>query len=196
MAPDERRRAIVEVVVPLLLEHAGDVTTRQIAEAAGIAEGTIFRVFPDKPALLLAAAEETMNPAVVRAELEAALAGATDLRHKVLVATERMNARSERVMAVMMALRRQWMTQPDRHLEHDGPPAFFAEANRAVHEMLTTVFEPHRDELTVEPEAAATLLRTLVLGARHPGADPTHRLTPTQVADVLLDGIRVHPQGD
>ena len=58
MAPDDRRRAIVDAVVPLLLEHGGDVTTRQIAEAAGIAEGTIFRVFPDKPALLMAAAAE------------------------------------------------------------------------------------------------------------------------------------------
>ena len=75
MAPDERRRAIVDAVVPLLLEHGDDVTTRQIAEAAGIAEGTIFRVFPDKAALLLAAAEEIINPATGRAELEAALAG-------------------------------------------------------------------------------------------------------------------------
>jgi AcrR family transcriptional regulator len=47
MAPDDRRRAIVAAVVPLLLEHGDDVSTRQIADAAGIAEGTIFRVFPD-----------------------------------------------------------------------------------------------------------------------------------------------------
>ena len=52
MPPDERRDAIIDVVLPLLLEHGSDVSTRQIAEAAGIAEGTIFRVFPDKAALL------------------------------------------------------------------------------------------------------------------------------------------------
>ena len=80
MAPDDRRRAIVDAVVPLLLEHGDAVTTRQIAEAAGIAEGTIFRVFPDKPALLLAAAEETMDPATARGELTAALEGLTTLR--------------------------------------------------------------------------------------------------------------------
>ena len=69
MAPDDRRRAIVDAVVPLLLAHGDDVTTKQIADAAGIAEGTIFRVFPDKPALLMAAAAETMNPSDGGAEL-------------------------------------------------------------------------------------------------------------------------------
>ena len=63
MAPDDRRKAIVDVVVPLLLDHGGEVSTRQIAEAAGIAEGTIFRVFPDKNALWLAVAERTLDPA-------------------------------------------------------------------------------------------------------------------------------------
>src|SRR3954469_4423303 len=80
MAPDERRRAIVDVVVPLLLEHGGDVTTRQIAEAAGIAEGTIFRVFPDKDALWTAVVEQTLDPVVELRELHTAVAGTTELR--------------------------------------------------------------------------------------------------------------------
>jgi AcrR family transcriptional regulator len=197
MAPDERRRAIIEAVVPLLLENGDDVTTKQIAEAAGIAEGTIFRVFPDKAALLMATAEETMDPAVNRAQLEAALAGADTLREKVLITVDRLFERSERVTIVLMALRRLWMTQPDRHREHTGPPRFMTEANLALHELLTSVFEGHRDELAVEPELAATLLRTLVLGSRHPGSDPSQRLTRDQVADALLDGIRCHPtRGD
>ena len=48
MAPEDRRKAILEALIPLLVEQGGDVTTKEIAEAAGIAEGTIFRVFPDK----------------------------------------------------------------------------------------------------------------------------------------------------
>ena len=57
MPPDERRAAIVSATVPLLLEHGSAVSTRQIAEAAGIAEGTIFRVFPDKQAVIAASVE-------------------------------------------------------------------------------------------------------------------------------------------
>lgn len=192
MAPDDRRRAIVDVVVPLLLRHGDAVTTKQIAEAAGIAEGTIFRVFPDKAALLMATAEETMNPATARAEIVAALEGVTDLRERVRLTTERLHARSERVMAVMIALRGVWMSSGPEH-RHDrppGPPPFIVEANRALLETLTAVFEPHRAELTVEPRTAALLLRTLVLGSRHPGADEAQMLTPDEIADALLDGIR------
>ena len=195
MAPDERRRAIIDAVVPLLLENGDDVTTKQIAAAAGIAEGTIFRVFPDKPALLMAAAEEVINPVGGPLELSEALAGLDTLHDKVRVTAERMVARSEKVMVVMMALRRIWMSQPNgEHRHREDPRKAFIRADKALHAMLTHVFEPHREELTVEPEVAAVLLRTLVLGSRHPGANPAHQLTPAQITDALLDGVRTRKE--
>ena len=42
----------MEVTLPLVLEHGRAVTTAQIAEAAGVAQGTIFRVFATKEELV------------------------------------------------------------------------------------------------------------------------------------------------
>ena len=62
LPPEERRSIIVAATLPLLLEHGDRVTTRQIAEAAGIAEGTIFRVFADKDELIVAVLEAALDP--------------------------------------------------------------------------------------------------------------------------------------
>src|SRR5436190_3464284 len=69
LAPAARRAAIVEATLPLLRAHGLSITTRQIAEAAGVAEGTIFGVFPDKDALLQAVIEAAFDPEPVRAQL-------------------------------------------------------------------------------------------------------------------------------
>src|SRR5689334_20092810 len=93
MSPDDRRRAIVATLVPLLVERGGEVSTREIAQAAGIAEGTIFRVFPDKRSLMLAAAEEAINPADGERDFDAAMAGLESLGEKVIVAAQRVQER-------------------------------------------------------------------------------------------------------
>src|SRR4051794_1612046 len=61
MAPEDRRSMIVAVALPLLLEHGERLTTRQIAEAAGIAEGTIFRAFSDKDEVIAAVVEAALD---------------------------------------------------------------------------------------------------------------------------------------
>ena len=62
LPPDERRSMIVAATLPLLLEHGDRVTSRQIAEAAGIAEGTIFRAFADKDEIIVAVIEAALDP--------------------------------------------------------------------------------------------------------------------------------------
>ena len=182
LPPEERRRAILEAVVPLLAEHGRDVSTRQIAEAAGVAEGTIFRVFPDKAALLMAAAEEAINPADGAAQWERLLAGVDDLRAKMRIAAERVIARMHLAMPVMFALRghfiahareaprRSTTTRPGRQL-HDR------RAGRAAC-AADLLFEPHADELAVPPEIAALALRGLIFGSSAARVRPRNGRSP------------------
>ena len=200
MTPEDRRKAILDVLIPLLVQKGGEVSTREIAEAAGIAEGTIFRVFPDKRSLMLAAAEEAINPADGQADFDRAMEGVEGLGPKVLVATERVLGRMRMTMTVMMAVRAHLMAAHEEH-EHEhghagadgpklGPPPFVLKAQEALHLRLTGLFEPHRDELAVSPDVAALALRSLIFGASRPELGMAPVLTPEQIADLLLGGVR------
>ena len=190
MSPEERRAAIVEATVALVIEHGATVTSRLVAEAAGVAEGTIFRVFPDMRALFHAVGEHVMNPPGAGDDMADQLADLDDLHDKVVRVATRMEERSARVMLVLMALRQVWMNE-GRPAKQQGPPSFVIEAHQTLLDNLTNVlFAPHADELRTTPEEAAIALRALVLGSRHPGMQGAERrLTPEQVADVVLRGV-------
>jgi AcrR family transcriptional regulator len=190
MAPDDRRKAIVTALVPLLVERGGEVTTREIAQAAGIAEGTIFRVFPDKKSLLMAAAEEAINPADGQRDFDEAMAGLTELWEKVVVAATRVQQRMNLTMSVMMAVRRHLMSQQDHHTpDKPGPPEFVVRAQAELNARLTSMFEPHRDELAVTPEVATTALRSLIFGSGRFELGLGPSLGPEDIAALLLHGI-------
>lgn len=77
MPPEQRRASIVEATIPLLQQQGVLISTRQIAEAAGVAEGTLFRVFDSLPDILEAAITEYLSVERLRPMLEAVNTGAT-----------------------------------------------------------------------------------------------------------------------
>lgn len=193
MPPEERRRGIVAALIPLLIDKGSDVTTRDVAEAAGVAEGTIFRVFPDKKAMLLAAAEEAINPADGQESFDAAMRGVDDLREKIVLAATRVMERMRLTMSVMFAVRPYLMEAfHEDHVRGDhkpGPPDFVLRAQQELHQRLTGLFAPHHDELAVDPATAAIALRSLVFGASRPELGMAPALTPDQIADLVLGGV-------
>lgn len=193
LAAADRRAAIIAATEPLLIEHGANTTTRLIAEAAGVAEGTIFRHFASLRELYLAVCEEAFNPSVTYDDMAAALADLPDLEAKLREAIDRLSRRMQRSMALMMALRPALASvpaPPDTKYP-DGPPQFLVEANRALLDNLTTLlFEPHADELRLPPRKAALVLRSLTIGAWLPGLPRTNQpLSSDDVIDVLLGGI-------
>src|SRR3954454_21397394 len=191
MSPDDRRKAIVTALVPLIIERGGEASTSETAQAAGIAEGTIFRVFPDKKSLLMAAAEEAINPADGQREFEEAMVGLTELWEKVVVAATRMQQRMNMTMAVMMAVRRHLMSEHEHQHAPDkpGPPEFVVRAQAELNARLPSMSEPHREELAVTPEVATTALRSLVFGSGRFELGMGPSLGPEDIAALLLHGI-------
>ena len=184
MSPDDRRRAIVEAVIPLLAEHGSSVTTRQMAEAAGVAEGTIFNAFPDKCALMYEAVKVTMDPDPVRRGL-AAIDHGTTFDEQLRAATVIMLRRLENVIALMPVLR---TMRPDGR-KGTGPPPFVAEADAVIVSALTELFERHRSVIRFTPARAAVVFRGLIYATGHLAMSGAERLTVDEIVGVLQSGI-------
>ena len=187
LAPDDRRRAIIKAVIPLLVQHGSAVTTRQMAEAAGIAEGTIFRVFPDKHALIHEAVRFSMDPAPVQKGLSE-IYDSAPIEVQLAEAARIILESFEGVIALITALR---TTPSSDSPPPPSPPAFVAEANAAINQSLTELFERHRDRLRIEPSRAAAAFRGLIFAGGHPMMSRGEKLTVQEIVDVLLSGVAV-----
>ena len=187
LPPDERRAAILAATVPLLRIHGMDVTTRQIAQAAGVAEGTLFRVFPDKDTLVRAAVAHALAPGKLLADL-ATVPRSLPLDERLLMITTMLQERLSSVIGLMMAMRMQRPPEDDPDCRSTAEPA--RPRHEAALEAVADLLEPDRDQLNFAPIEVARLLRLLTFSASHPAINDGHRLRPGDIVSVLLDGVR------
>ncbi len=184
MAPAERRTAIIDAARPLVMRYGSGVTTRQIAEAAGIAEGTIFRVFPDKDSVVQAVVSEVFDPEPTLREL-ATVDRALPLRERLTQATEVLQRRLSQVFGLLDALC--WVRPPEpEERPSSHPPQAINDAFRAA---MVDIVGPEEHLLRVPAAEFAHVLRLLVFSGTHPMISDGRPLTPEQIVSILLDGL-------
>ena len=191
MAPDDRRAALIDATIPLLREHGLDVSTRQIAQAAGVAEGTIFGVFQDKNTLVVEALVQALDPQPTLDALDA-IDPALELRPRLVAAADLINERFTGNAALMSAARQ--MILHDRHPTEARER--MACSRERLHAALTAVIEPDAHRLRRSPGTTARLL-LLYVGANTFGPyGDTDGFTGPDIVSLLLDGLLIRNDHD
>lgn len=185
MPPSERRAEIVAATLPLVLQHGSAVTTRQIAEAAGVAEGTIFRVFPDKESLLEAVVEAAFDMEVVNASL-AGIDPALALEARLIEAVDILRRRFADILQLRTAVEMMSLAS--------GPPMTHRHGSSDLGG-LAALIEPDRHRLRHTPLQAAFLLRGMTITGTHPALILDEPLSSAEIVSLFLDGVRAqsHP---
>jgi AcrR family transcriptional regulator len=164
---------IVAAALPLLLEHGERVTTREIAEAAGIAEGTIFRAFADKDEVIGAVIEAALDQGPLETALSA-IDPALDFDDAVAAAIKILQQRLIDIWRLVSSVGTRFHQKARRPMTDSHA--------------LVRLFEAHRDRLAVEPLVAARLLRALTLSTSHPliAGEP---MSPDDIRRLFLHGV-------
>ncbi len=192
MEPDKRRAMIVAAALPLVVEYGSSVSTAKIARAAGIGEGTIFRAFADKDALLAACMAEAARPDDTVAHLES-IGLDQPLTARLTEAAEVMHGFVTRMCTIAGALAATGrLERPAPSPSRDDGRSPDREAGIAApRAALAALFEPDRDALRMAPERLADAFQLMLMSAGRPGApDP---LTTEELVGLFLNGALTRP---
>ncbi len=199
MSPDDRRDAIVGAAIPLLRARGAAVTTRELADAACVAEGTLFRVFPDKAALVRAAIERALDPTPVVTQLAGverdlpiriAIAKITAILQEHAVGVASLVAVNHELLAT---LGEGTTGSPAAHAGGHGHGHRHGWAEHPIEMVVravTDVLQARSTELHLEPAVCARTLVGFVLTINRPlGAGPRPVLGPHDLAALFCDGV-------
>jgi AcrR family transcriptional regulator len=189
LAPEERRQALIAATIPLLHEHGLDVSTRQIATAAGVAEGTIFGVFESKNSLVVCSVIQALDPQVTLDALDA-IDRALPLRERLALAADLVHARFAENAQLLTAARKLILagqSDPDAG-------ARMASSRERLHAALAAVVEPDAAILRRSPGTVARML-LLYCGANTygPFGEPDG-FRGAELVSLLLDGFLIRDE--
>lgn len=175
MSVEQRQDQIIAVTIDLLLEHGRDVTSKEIAEAAGVAEGTIFRAFGDKDSLINAAVDRYFDPLPLRTALRS-IDPDLPLEQKIRRVVELLAERFRKVVRLMIAVGR------------DRPPPR-PENREEFAQIVADLLEPHRSELSLDPARVAYYIRLLAFSSAVPGMAEDMAFDLDEMTALVMHGI-------
>lgn len=173
LPPAERRAAVIAAVLPLLTERGVTVTTRELAAAAGVSEGTLFNVFADKDELMAAAVDAAIDPEPFERAVSA-IDPDLSFHDRLVAATTHIQRRIVDIWKLLSQL------SGHPHPDHRRRPLPESAA-------LVALLEPERDRLRRSPAAGARLLRAMTLSLTHPSMTPEPS-TADEIVDLFLHG--------
>ncbi|WP_406311783.1 TetR/AcrR family transcriptional regulator [Streptosporangium sp. NBC_01639] len=189
LPPDERRAALIASTLSLVLAHGTDVSTRQIAQAAGVAEGTIFRVFATKDELVGAAVTSAFDATQLLAELTAVDRDAP-LEDRLVAVVKILQRHTARIFRLLDALGMKKPVETGRHRKAR------ADQTAMIRQAIAGLLRPDHDLLRCEPYETARRLHLLTVAGCHPRLVEEDPLPPEEIVSTLLDGIRLRPGND
>ena len=176
LSVEDRRSSIIDAVIPLLFEHGAAVTTKQIADAAGIAEGTIFRAFGDKDSLIEAAVQRFLDPEPIRRSLSYIDPDST-LEQKVNDILFQLRTRFTGIMGIMSAIGMK------------ARPSSGVNVRQELVDVITTVLESESVRLRVPPAQAAYIIRIIAFAASIESFNSDYVFETTEIANFIVYGI-------
>jgi len=180
MPAADRRTAIAQAALPLIREHGRATTTKQIAEAAGIAEGTIFRVFDSKEEIFEEVLAVAFDPTGFIDDLKA-MDLTLPVRERMIALTTRMQHNFLGIFELLTALA--LPRPPDRFRDKSAH-----RVRAQILELEAQVLAPDADAFRLPVEEVARTLRLLTFSASHPHISDGRIMSPEEIVDLVLHG--------
>ena len=165
---------IIDAVIPLLVRYGRDVTSKQIAEAAGIAEGTIFRAFGDKETLIRAAVRKYLDPELLRLELSG-IDASLPLEEKVRLMVGLLQKRLGDVFRMVAAV------------GFERPP--LPQQREVFARVIAEVLEPELERLNWPSIRVGHIILLVAFAASLPQLNEGIAFTTDELAAIILYGI-------
>ena len=185
MSPAERRQAIARAVLPVLVERGAAATTRDMARAAGVAEGTLFSVFDTKRDIIVAAIELHLNPEPITKGLKA-IAPKLPLSDQLTAAANVIVSKSKDVVTLLGILRTLPPTDAAERHEHQNLMRNWMEGMTLA---IRELFERNSALLATSPERATDAFVALLMAASRPYGEDAPHLSTGDAVHLLQHGI-------